>query len=133
MNTETTNKNRIRRITIRLTEQEYQKLLQGLKQSVDRKLSDHARKLLSGKPVKMLVRNQSMDVFTEEMAVLRKELNALGNNFNQVVKRINSVLDLPQLQFWLKTAEGLQQQLLLNVTGIQSKINQFSAQWYAGS
>ena len=128
MNAEMTNKNRIRRITIRLTEQEYQKLLQGLKQSVDRKLSDYARKLLSGKPVKMLVRNQSMDLFTEEMAALRKELNALGNNFNQVVKRINSVPDLPQLQFLLKTAQGFQQQLLLKVDIIQSKINQFSVQ-----
>jgi len=128
MNAEMTNKNRIRRITIRLTEQEYQKLLQGLKQSVDRKLSDYARKLLSGKPVKMLVRNQSMDLFTEEMVVLRKELNALGNNFNQVVKRINSVPDLPQLQFLLKTAQGFQQQLLLKVDIIQSKINQFSVQ-----
>lgn len=133
MNLNITDTNRTRRITIRLTEQEYEKLLRGLKHSIDRKLSDYARKLLLGKPVKILTRNKSMDLFTEEMAALRKEMNALGNNFNQVVRRVNSIRELPQQQFWLRVAQDMQRQLLEKTETIQSKIIQLSSLWYQNS
>ena len=54
-----------------------------------RKLSDYARKILLGKPIVATYRNQSLDDFMTEMFVLRNELNAIGNNFNQVVKRLH--------------------------------------------
>jgi len=133
MDNNTTDTNRTRRITIRLTEQEYLKLVDGLRHSIDRKLSDYARKLLLGKPVKILTRNKSLDIFTEEMAHLRKEMNALGNNFNQVVRRLNSIRELPQQQFWLRVAQDMQQQLLEKTETIQSKIIELSPSWYQNS
>lgn len=116
-----------------LTEAEYQRFLGGFRHCAERSLAAYARKLLLGGPVKILAHNRSADLLIEELAVLRKELNALGNNFSQVVKQINSVPDLPQMLRWLETAKRLQQQLLIYVTNIQSKINQVSEQWYANS
>lgn len=60
------------------------------KKTTFRCLSEYARNLLLGKPVTVLNRDKSMDDLLEELLLLRKELNAIGNNLNQAVRSINS-------------------------------------------
>jgi len=48
----------------------------------------------------------------EEMKLLRRELSAIGNNFNQVVKKLNSTKVPPEVNFWMDMAALLQKQLL---------------------
>ena len=56
-----------------------------------RKLSEYARNVLLQKPVIIKFRNQSADDFLDEMILLKNELNAIGNNYNQSVKRLHTL------------------------------------------
>lgn len=132
---ENTNKNNNRavRICIRLTQQEHAKLLELQKQTTDRMLSDFARKKLLGKPVRVFTRNRSSDLLMEELIKLRKELNFIGNNFNQVVRKINAVQMPGELSLWLPVCRKLQEQLLEKTECIKDKISQMGKQWLQDS
>jgi hypothetical protein len=80
--------NRSRLLQVRLTAKELEKIHTNFSQSACRKLSDYIRKVLLDKPITVNQRNQSPDDFMAELIVLRNELNAIGNNFNQAVKRL---------------------------------------------
>ena len=64
-----------------------------------------------------------------EMIRLRNELNAIGNNINQSVKRLHALNQLQELKSWLIVNEYHQKILLEKVEEIKSKINQISDKW----
>lgn len=114
---------------IRLNEDEYNSLKNKLSTTYCRKVSDYVRNVLFEKPVMVRQRNQSMDDFMKELIHLRTDLNALGNNFNQVVKKLNSLPPSPEYTQWLSVAKHQQQQLQDKVDRIQERINDFSNRW----
>lgn len=69
----------------------------------------------------------------EEMKLLRRELSAIGNNFNQVVKKLNSTKVPSEVNFWMDMAALLQKQLLEKTEVIKNKIGQISDIWLQGS
>lgn len=76
---------------VTLTAEEYSKIERKRKTSACRKLSDYVRKHLFDKPIVTAYRKKSLDDFMEEMNILRNELNAIGNNINQAVKRLDTL------------------------------------------
>jgi hypothetical protein len=82
------NANRSKRIHFRLTEKEFEKIQSQFGRSTCQKLSEYIRLVLLNKPVRVNQRNQTLDDFMAEMIDLRKELSAIGNNYNQTVKRL---------------------------------------------
>src|SRR5436190_9374303 len=96
-----TNDKRVRWLHLRLNENEYKKLSDKFSKSTCNKLSVYARKVLLGKPVTIKQRNQSLDDFMTEMIALRNELNAIGNNYNQLIKRLHSLKDFSEIKNWL--------------------------------
>ncbi|WP_409415780.1 plasmid mobilization protein [Flavobacterium sp. PS2] len=99
------NSNRTRKITLRLTAEEYVKIEQKWKASTCRKLSDYLRKHLFDKSITTTYRNQSLDDFIEETTVLRKELNAIGINLNQTVKKLHTLQQIPEFKVWIISFE----------------------------
>jgi len=122
--------NKNRWLNIRLSEVEYQKMMKGFSNTADQKLSNYARKLLLAKPVKVLYRNATLDDFMDEMILLRRELSAIGNNFNQLVKRINSVKESPEIYLLSKYSRQMQAEILQVSTQIKLKIEKITDQWY---
>lgn len=123
------NSNRSRRITLRLTPQEYAKIEQRYKNSTCRKLSDYIRKHLFNKPITTHYRNQSMDDSIEEMVILRNELSAVGNNVNQVVKKMHTLQQIPEFREWITRYE-LERMILSNkINDIQNHIYKISDKW----
>ncbi len=114
---------------IRLTDKEHQKLHSKFSKSTCRKFSGYARKVLPDKPVTMNQRNQSLDDFMAEMIVLRNELNAIGNNYNQLVKRLHSLKEFSDIKNWLLFHESARKILLNKVEEIKTKINQIDDKW----
>lgn len=114
-------------LTVRLTEAELGQLCHQHAQTAYKRMADYVRVLIFQKPVKVLSRDTSIDALMEELILLRTELNALGNNFNQVVRRINSLPFPPETLF--QTAQLLQEELLKKITSIQGRINQISERW----
>jgi hypothetical protein len=125
----TNNKNRIRKITIRLTPQEYEQLHNLFKKTTCRKLSDYVRNLLFHGKVTILTRDQSMDAFMAELILLKSELNAVGNNFNQAVKKLNALQQFPELKIWVMTHTQMANDVVKKVDSIKINIAKFSDRW----
>ncbi|MDR6846204.1 plasmid mobilization protein [Flavobacterium granuli] len=123
------NSNRSRRITLRLTPEEYAKIEHKYKTSTCRKLSDYVRKHLFDKPITTTYRNQSLDDFMEETVVLRNELSAIGNNINQLVKKMHTLQQIPEFREWIIRYE-LEKRLLFNkVNDIQNHMQKITDKW----
>lgn len=123
--------NRNKWLHLRLTEKEWQLLRDRTAKSVGLKVSDYARKMLLSKPIVGSYRNRSLDDFMEEMIVLRKELNHIGNNFNQAVHKLHISDTTGQLKTWITTYELQHRIMLAKVEEIKVRIAQISDRWLA--
>ena len=95
------NSNRTRIVGLRLTSDEYLKIEKKWKASTCRKLSEYVRRSLFEKPIVTTYRNRSQDDLMTELAKLRNELNAIGNNFNQTVKKLHTLQQIAEFKNWL--------------------------------
>ncbi|MDO3641349.1 plasmid mobilization relaxosome protein MobC [Mucilaginibacter sp. L3T2-6] len=120
---------RVRIIGLRLTGDEYGALEKAWKKSTVGKLSEYVRRVLFGKSVTVYTRNQSLDELIAELVLLRKELNAIGVNFNQAVHRLHTLDYLPQMQAWLQVFERDKNVFFAKVSEIQSRVDSISEQW----
>lgn len=126
---EAENSNRTRIIGLRLTPEEYTKIERKWKASTCRKLSDYIRKHLFDKPIVTTYRNQSLDDFIEEMIVLRNELNAIGNNINQALKKLHTLQQIPEFRNWIISYD-LDKKILFNkVEEIKKHIQKITDKW----
>lgn len=121
------------RLNLRLTPAEHSQILEQSKQTNCRDLSEFIRRAIFGKKIIMISRDGSLDDVMKELIRLRKDLNLAGNNFNQVVRKLNTVNDTETLLFWLPVSEKLQQQIIRQIAAIQSTIDQLSEKWLHGS
>ena len=124
------NPNRTRRTTLRLTPEEYTKIEKRYKASTCRKLSDYVRKHLFNRPITTHYRNQSLDDFIEEMALLRNELSAIGNNINQVVKKMHTLNQIPEFKQWIIRYEIEQQLFKRKIDLIEKHISKITDKWF---
>ncbi len=120
---------RTRIIGLRVTLKEYEQIEEKCKNSTAKKLSEFIRRVLFEKPVTMYQRNKSLDDFMAEMMLLRNELNGLGNNFNQAVKKLHSLQQIPEFKNWIITFE-IEKKILFNkVDEIKNRINKIADEW----
>ncbi len=124
-----TKNNHSKWLHIRLKEDEYNRIQKKFSSSTCIKLSEYARRVLLDKVITVSQRNQSLDDFMTEMIRLRNELNAIGNNFNQSVKRLHTLSQLQEFKSWLNQSENSQKNLFRKIDEIKSKINQISDKW----
>jgi len=123
------NNNRTKWLHLRLSPNEHQKIVKEFSKSTCRKLSDYARKTLLKKPIVRKYRNESLDDFMAEMIRLRGELNAIGNNFNQAVKKLHTLHQITDFKHWLISYE-LEKKILFNkVDEIKKHIQKFAESW----
>jgi hypothetical protein len=116
-------------ISFRVKPQQYEQIHKNFSSTTCRKLSDYARKVLLNKPVFVKYRNQSADEFLSAMVPLKNELNYIGNNFNQAVKKLHTLNQISEFKTWLISYEADKEILLKKVDEISSKINQIYGQW----
>ena len=97
--------------------------------STCRKLSDYLRRSLFGKPIVTTYRNSSMDNIMTELARVRTELNALGNNLNQAVKKLNTLQKIPEFKGWLVTHELERRTLQNKLDEVRNNIKKLLEIW----
>lgn len=107
-------------IVVRMNETEHNAFTAIQKKTTEKYASNYIRKLLLQQPVIVLHRNQSADDFLKEITLLRKELNAIGNNFNQAVKKLHMLDKIPEFRQWLQQTVGLQQALQQKIEEIKT-------------
>ena len=119
-------------ISFRVKPQEYEQIHKHFSSTTCRKLSEYARKVLLNKPVVIKYRNQSADEFLSAMIPLKNELNYIGNNFNQAVKKLHTLNQISEFKTWVLNYEADKEMLLKKVDEIKIKINQIYEQWLQG-
>ncbi len=120
---------RKRIIGVRLTPKEYEQIEKQCKNSTANKMSEYVRRIMFNKPITVYQRNKSLDDFMAEMILLRNELNGIGNNFNQAVKKLHTLQQIAEFRSWIITYE-LEKQILFNkVDEIKNRINIIADEW----
>ncbi|WP_317235658.1 plasmid mobilization protein [Flavobacterium pectinovorum] len=123
------NSNRTRIVGLRFTPEEYAKIEKKWKASTCRKLSDYIRKHLFEKSINTIYRNQSLDDMVHEMMPLFKQLNGIGNNFNQAVKKLHTLNQIPEFKVWIINAELDKKILFDKIDEIKNYIRKISEKW----
>ncbi|MFV8325983.1 plasmid mobilization protein [Flavobacterium sp. ZS1P14] len=120
---------RSRQIGVRVTPEEYAKIKHQSKATTCHSLSEYAQKKLLDKPITTNYRNQSLDDFMEETIELRNELITIGNNLNQLIKKLNNLQHLPEFRDWIIRYE-LEKTILFNkMEDIKKHIQKIAEQW----
>ncbi|MES2331222.1 MAG: hypothetical protein V4539_16575 [Bacteroidota bacterium] len=109
-------------VNVRMNQEEFEKLETNRKKTTERNNSDYIRKIAFNEPVKILTRNASQDAFTEEIILLRKELNAIGQNLNQAVRKLHTLKMIPEFRTWIQTYEQSRKEILSRAEQICSTI-----------
>ena len=123
------NTNRTHIIGLRLSPAEFDQIEKKFKKSNAGKLSEYVRRILFDKPIRVYQRNQSLDDFMAEMIKLLNELNGIGNNFNQAVKKLHTLQQIAEFRSWIITYE-LEKKILFNkIDEIKNRINKIADQW----
>lgn len=123
------NTNRTRWIHLRLTPDEMKLLHDRFEKSLCPKLSDYARKNLLGKPVVLKYRNQSVDDLVLEISRLRTELNAVGNNYNQAVKKLHSLHQISEFKNWILQSQEDKNKLFESIETIKISMLKLIEKW----
>lgn len=121
--------NRTRMVGLRLTNVEYDRIATQWQQSTCRKLSEFIRDRLFNRPIITQYRNQSMDDAMAELMQLRSEINHIGHNFNQAVKKLHLLQQIPEFKSWLVANEQVISSLHQQIQKIDSSVQQMGKQW----
>ena len=122
-------KKRSKWLHLRLTDEEYRKLSLGFSASTKQKISEYARDILLDKPITVYTRNQSYDDFVAEIILLKAELKAIGNNFNQTVKKLHSFAAVEEIKTWALLNENSKKILFKKMEEINLKISKIDDKW----
>jgi len=116
-------------VVVRMNENEFNQLEKFQQKTTEKDVSSYLRKVALQKPVTVKYRNESADDFLLDMLNLKKELNAIGNNFNQAVHKLHILHKIPEFRVWVQQYDGLQKILISKVEEIKLRMNQLYEQW----
>lgn len=116
-------------VKTRMNDDEVNQLLKLQQKTTEKDTSSYLRKVALQKPVTIKYRNESADDFLLDMLNLKKELNAIGNNFNQAVHKLHLLDKIPEFRIWVNQYDGLQKVLISKVEEIKLRMNQLYDQW----
>ena len=111
-------------IKVRMNERELNQVKTRQKQTTERSLSEYIRKVSMQRPVIVKYRNQSADDFLKQMLELKKELNGIGNNFNQAVHKLHILDTIPEFRMWIGQYFNLHKKVVEKVEEIKLRMNQ---------
>lgn len=121
--------NRIKIIQTRVNQAEFITIKSVFSKTTFNKMSEYFRAVLLRKPITILHRNKSLDEFMAVMEKLRDELNSIGSNYNQTVKKLNALQSISDIKAWLLINENSKQILFEKISEIKLKIMQIHEKW----
>ena len=126
-----TNENTVRNkmVVVRMNNKEFELADSLRKKTTERTISAYVRKMCLQKPVTVKYRNQSADDFLKDMLRLKKELSAVGNNFNQAVHKLHLLDKIPEFRSLIIQYDALLKSLVVKMEEIKLRMNQLYEQW----
>lgn len=121
--------NRTRIAAVRFTAAEYAALERRFKTTTCRQMSEYLRSCLLNKPIIVKHRDASLDEFMLEFIRLRKELAAIGNNFNQSVRKLHTLQQNAEFRQWISETESQRERLLAQTESIVKMTEKMTRRW----
>ncbi len=121
--------NKTKMIFVRLEEAEYDTLISRQKKTTERNLSAYIRKILAGKPMIKSVQNESLREVIVTLSLLQKDLNGIGNNYNQMVKRLHTIDRIPEIKAWMQTYLNERQHILDATITLKECLDKTAQKW----
>jgi hypothetical protein len=120
---------KLRKVTIRFSTAEYDALCQSFRNTTLRKLSEYLRNMIFRQPITLYTRNRSLDECIAELILIRTELQAIGKNYNQVVRKFHATASNQEAHSWALLLQQQHQLFLKKMEQIQEKMNQLNDIW----
>jgi len=117
------------RIRTRVTAATYQKLEKLQTESDCQSVGEVARKILSGEKLNVFYRDISLNAPMEEMALIRKELKAIGININQQTRYFHSSKSDAERAFYVNRTAAQYRQTEAKVDRLLILISQLAQKW----
>lgn len=121
--------NRLKWLTVRVSESEYAAIQKQFQQTKERKLSVYVRNILLGKPMIKEVRNTSLQEVIAVLIRMQKDLNGIANNYNQMVHRLHISNTKAELKAWIDLYEREKKKLFFDIELISDYIRKTSEKW----
>lgn len=116
-------------LKVRMNSAEKNQLRKLQQLTTEKTVSNYVRKVALQKPVIVNYRNQSADDFLKDMLELTKQLNGVGNNFNQAVHKLHTLDRIPEFRNWIHEQQVLHKQVVQSIEVIRLRMNQLYEQW----
>lgn len=116
-------------IKTRVNTREFQRLNKLLAASRYKTMSVMLREIISGRPLTVYTRDESLDIMMGELTRLRKELNAIGVNINQAVRKINSPAGRDERVLYLLELTAIYQSVEAKTAQIYPVITELAKRW----
>lgn len=118
------------RVHVRLAKKKYDELIELLSRTRGmHSLSELVRHILMDKPVSVKTYNASFEKVTEQLAQIRKELNAIGRNIHQVTRKFHAQQWPQAMLVNALEITKLYQQADLKVSELFTVIANISKEW----
>ncbi|WON93814.1 plasmid mobilization protein [Sphingobacterium sp. UGAL515B_05] len=121
--------NKTKMIFVRLEEAEYDTLINRQKKTTERNLSAYIRKILAGKPMIKSVQNESLHEVIVTLSLLQKDLNGIGNNYNQMVKRLHTTDKIPEIKVWMQHYLDERQHIIDATITLKEYLDKTAQKW----
>jgi len=116
-------------VRTRVTESVWNKLEKIQQESGCQSAAEVARMILSEEKIECFYRDISLNAPMEEMALIRKELKAIGVNINQQTRYFNSTKSEAQKAFYVIKTADLYKQVGSKVEELLVIINRMAEKW----
>jgi hypothetical protein len=93
-----------------------------------RNLSHYIRDVILDRPIVATYRNLSQDEMVQQMVLLNSELNALGNNLNQITKKLHTIRP-PEQELWGLQFTSQSDSILLKLAEVKDVVQNIAERW----
>lgn len=116
-------------IRTRVNARAYKRLDKLRKQSDCRSIGEVARKLLSAEKITVFHKDMSLAATMEELALIRKELKAIGININQQTKYFHTADNGTSRAWYVNRTAVLYEHIEFKTDRLLTIISQLAQQW----
>ena len=116
-------------LIIRVNEATFKRLEKLHKESHYASIAEVARRILNGQKLKLFYKDISMNAPMEEMALIRKELKAIGININQLTRSFNQSKNGTHRAFYILKVSEEYQVVGEKVDRLLATISKLAEQW----
>jgi hypothetical protein len=119
------------KVGVRFDEKTYNKLKSQLQQSNASTVGELVRKIVTGEKVTFFVKDISMEEPTAELIRIRKEINAIGRNINQLTEAHHISCITDEKIAHLLEVDKLYRQVTDKVSEVWKQVIEMSLKWSA--